>query len=127
MSKSIQANTKISSLFKIHFSIILLFITGFLTNMLHAFSISPMHATCPDHLIILAFLTFTSHKVYKCSSLCSILHPLVTSSLLAPPILLSTLFSDLLYLSFPLTVTDQISGPHKTGKLQFCICLCCRS
>jgi len=90
MRKSIQANTTSSSLFKIHFSIILLFTTLFLTNMLYTFSISPVHATCPGHLIILTFLTFTSAKAYKSSSLCSILQPPVTSSLLAPPILLST-------------------------------------
>ena len=90
MRKSIQANTTSSSLFKIPFRIILLFKTWFLSNMLYTFSISPVHATCPGHLIILAFCTFTSHKAYKSSSLCSILQPSVTSSLLAPPNLLNT-------------------------------------
>jgi len=90
MRKSIQANTTSSSVFKIYFSIILLFTTWFLTNMLCIFSISPVHATCPGHHIILTSLTFTSHKMYKSSSLCSILQPPVTSSLLAPPILFST-------------------------------------
>jgi hypothetical protein len=43
---------------------------------------------------------------YLSSSLCSFLHYLVTSSLLGPSILLNTLFSNTLNLSFSLNVSD---------------------
>ena len=61
------------------------------------------------------------------SSLCSFVHSRVTSSLLVPNILLRTLFSNTLFLSFSLNVSDQVSHPHKTtGKIMillFFICL----
>jgi hypothetical protein len=50
------------------------------------------------------------------SLLCSLLHPPVTSSLLGPNILLSTLFSKTLSLHSSLNVRDQVSHPYKTGK-----------
>jgi hypothetical protein len=56
------------------------------------------------------------------SSLCSLLHSPVTPSLLGPNIPLSTLFSNTLSLCSSLSVTDQVSHPHKTTtQLQFCI------
>ena len=42
------------------------------------------------------------------------LHSPVTSFLLAPNIILSTLFSDTLSLRSYLNVSDQVSHPHKT-------------
>jgi hypothetical protein len=48
------------------------------------------------------------------SSLCSFLHYPVTSSFLGPNILLNTLFSNTLSLRSSLTVSDQVSHPHKT-------------
>jgi hypothetical protein len=52
------------------------------------------------------------------SSLCSLLHSPVASSLLGPNILLSTLFSNTLSLCTSLSVKDQVSHPHKTtGKI----------
>jgi hypothetical protein len=48
------------------------------------------------------------------SSLCSLLHSPVTSSLLGPNILLSTLFSNTLSLCSSLSVRDQVSHPYKT-------------
>jgi hypothetical protein len=52
------------------------------------------------------------------SSLCSLLHSPVTSSLLGPNILLSTLISKTLSLRYSLNVTDHISHPYKTtGKM----------
>ena len=52
------------------------------------------------------------------SSLGSFLHSPVTSSLLGPNILLSTLFSNILNLRFCLNVSDQVSLPYKTtGKI----------
>jgi len=56
------------------------------------------------------------------SSLCSFLHSTITSSLLGPNILLSTLFSNTLILRSSLNVSDQVSHPHKTRQnLLFCI------
>jgi hypothetical protein len=48
------------------------------------------------------------------SSLCSLHHSPVASSLLGPNILLSTLFSNTLSLCSSLSVRDQVSQPYKT-------------
>jgi hypothetical protein len=55
-------------------------------------------------------------KEYKpcSSSSCSFLQPHVTSSLLGPNILLSTLFSNTLNQCSSLNVKDQVSHPYKT-------------
>ena len=83
--------------------------------------LSPIYATCPDHLILLHFITLTiSGEQYRSlsSSLCSFLLSPVTSSLLGPNILLSTLFSNTLSLRPSLNVSDQVSHPYKTtGKI----------
>jgi len=62
---------------------------GFLTKTLYRSVLSPIHATCPTHLILLDLITRTIiGKQYKSlsSSLCSFLHSPVTSSLVGPNI-----------------------------------------
>ena len=78
---------------KIHFNIILppmprfpsgLLPSGLPTKKLNAFLLSPIHITRPNDLILLDFITRILHgEEYrlKSSSLCSLLHSPVTSSL----------------------------------------------
>ena len=73
--------------------------------------LSPIRATCPAHLILLDFVTHTLFgEQYSSlsSSLCSFLHSPVTSSLSAPDILLSILFSNILSRRSSLNVTNQV-------------------
>jgi hypothetical protein len=80
---------------KIHFNIIShlrlslpghLFPPGFLAKILFTYLISPMRTTCPAHLVLLIILInliiFGEDYKLCSSSLCSFLHPPVTSSLL---------------------------------------------
>jgi hypothetical protein len=89
--------------------------------MLYAPLTSPMRATYPAHLILLALITLTilGEEYKPCSSsLCSFLQPPVTSSLSGPNILLSTLFSNTLNLCSSLYVKYQVSHPYKiAGKI----------
>ena len=77
----------------------------------------PVRATCPAHLILLYFTTWTIlGEQYRslCSSLYSSLHSPLTSFLLAPNIPLNTPFSNTLNLHSSLSVSDQVSHPYKT-------------
>jgi len=68
-----------------------LFPSGFPIKPLYTSLLSPICATCPAHLIILDFITRKIlGKEYRSlnSSLCSFIHPPVTSFLLDPNILL---------------------------------------
>jgi len=58
-----------------------------------------------------------SYRVYNPASLCSLLHSPVTPFLLAPNVLLNTLFSYTLSLRSSLNVSDQVSHSYITGKI----------
>ena len=94
-----------------------LFSSGFPTKTLNMPLLSPIHATCLAHPILLNFITQTllseKHRSLS-SSLCSFLHSLVILSLLGPYILLSTLFWNTLSLRSSLNLSDQVSHPYKT-------------
>ena len=85
-----------------------LFPSGFPAKTLYTPLLAPIRATCPTHLIILYLITRIIYgEEYRSvsSSICSFLHSHVTSSLLGPNILLSTLFSNTLT---SLNVSDQV-------------------
>jgi len=72
----------------------------------------PIRATCPAHLILLDFITETilgEQYISLNSSLCSFLHSPVSSYLLGPNILLSTLFSNTLSLRSSLDANDSVA------------------
>jgi len=98
-----------------------LFPSGFPTKTLHTPLLSPLRSTCPAHFILLDFITRTLFgDPYRSLgfSLCSFLYLPVTSSLSAPNILLSTLFSSTLSLRSSRNVGDQVPHPYKaTGKI----------
>jgi hypothetical protein len=98
-----------------------LFPSGFPTKTLYTSLLSPTRATCSAQFILLdliAGITFGEQYRSLSSSLCSYFHSPVTSSLLGPNILLSTLFSNTLSLRSSLNMSDQVSHPYKTrGKI----------
>ena len=98
-----------------------LFSSGFPTKNLYTSLLSPIHATCPAHLILPDFISWTIlGEQYRSlsSSLYSFLPSPVTSSPLDPNILLNILFSNTLSLRSSLNVSDQVSHSHKTkGKI----------
>ena len=78
---------------------------------------SPTRATCPAHLILLDFITRTilgEEYRWFSSSLCSLLHSPVTSSLLGTNIPLNTMFSNTLSSLSSCNASDQVSHPYKT-------------
>ena len=74
------------------------------TKPLHAPTLSPVRVTCRTHPILLHLITgniFGEQYWLVNTSLCSLLHFPVTSSLLGPHILTSTHFSNSLSLCIP--------------------------
>jgi hypothetical protein len=73
-----------------------IFPSGFPTKILHAILIYPIRATSPTHLTFLDLITLIIFgEAYKLcsSSLCSLIQPPATSSLLGPNIAPRALFS----------------------------------
>ena len=98
-----------------------IFPSGFPTRSLYTPLLSPVHVTCPSHLIclnLIIWIVFGEEYRSLSSSLCSFPHSPGNSSLLGPDIFFSTLFSNPLSLSFPISVCDQVSHSHSTtGKI----------
>ena len=86
---------------------------------------SPICTTCPSHLV-LYFITWTilgeEYRSFS-SSLSSFLHSPVTSSLLSPNILLSTLFSNTFSLRSSINISDQVSHPYNTTSRIIVLCI----
>ena len=88
-----------------------------LTKTLYEPLLAPVHATCLASVILLYLITRTMFgEQYRSlnSSLCSLLHFPVISSLLGSNGLPSTLFWSTLSLFSSLNVSDQVSHPYKT-------------
>ena len=93
-----------------------LFLSGFPTKNLYTHHLFPVRATCSSHLIHLDIITWAIlGEDYRSlsSSLCSLLHSPVTSSIPGPN-LLGTLFSNTLSLRSSPSVSDQVSRPYTT-------------
>ena len=127
LSQNNPVHDQISHSVNIHFNIILpltpryskwsISITSLHQNPVSSL-LSSICATCPAYLILLVLIIREECRTNS-SSLCSLFHSHVTSSLLGRYIFLSTLFSISLSLCFPYNARDHVSNPYKTqGKIK---------
>ena len=101
-----------------------LFPSGFPSQIPYTHLFSPICFTCPIFLILLDFITWTIlGEEYRSLSfsLCGFLHSPVTSSLLGPNILLSTLFLNTLSLCSSLSATKSHTHTKQQAQLWFWI------
>ena len=94
-----------------------LFFSDLLTIILYALPFSHIHAACRTHKILPDWITRTilvEEYISLSSSLYSFFHSPVTSSLLGPNILLSTLISNTLSLRSSSNVSGLVSQPYNT-------------
>jgi len=96
-----------------------LFISGLPTKTLYASLLSPyMLRVQPISLFLITRIVFGEKYRSLSFWLCSLPHSPVTSFLLGPNILLSTLVSNTLSLRSSISVSDQVSHPcNTTGKI----------
>jgi hypothetical protein len=90
---------------------------GYNNNILYMHLLSHIHATFPAHLTPFDFVTkITFCEQYRSfsSSLCSFLHSLVTSSLLCPNTLTSTLLFNTFSVRYFVKVSDHVSHTYET-------------
>jgi hypothetical protein len=94
---------------------------GELRTTMATFLFSPIRPACSAHFIlpdwVILIILGEDYKLCS-SSLCNFLHPPITSSLIGPNILLSTLFSHIVSLYSVLNIRDQVTHPYRTrGKI----------
>jgi len=124
MSQISPAHASPSHILKIHFNIILLSMPKSCkrslspclpTKMPYSSLLSPIHAKCSTHLILLDLIIrkiIGEEYMSSSFSLCSILHSPVTLSLSDPNIFLCTLFSNTVSLCSSLNVIEQVLHPY---------------
>ena len=98
--------------------------------MVSSHQVSPqklfMHPTCSGHLVLLDCITriiFGEENKSVSSTLYSLFHSSVNSSILGPNIVLSTLYSNTLSLLSSLNVRHRVSHPHIATSKIIILCL----
>jgi hypothetical protein len=103
-----------------------LFPSDFPTNNLYASFFSKIIAKCSAYFILpylIILIILCEDCKLRSSSICSFLHPPVTSSLLSPNILFSKQFSNTLSLCSSLKLKDQIARTCRTTSRIIVLCI----